>query len=488
MNHFYLFLDFWVRAGGAGGGHSGGGAYGGGGYGSGGGGGGGNGDGGFIIYLLLRLLTGGPIGWLILAALGFFIYTYYARSGPSLMDLDSVQPPDSIAPFVAPELDVDLGVLDGQSPQEFQNKVALAFTTVQAAWSLKRVDTMRRFISDGVYQRFHAQFTMMNLLFQSNPISDIHIHDIRIVKTQIEGGYQCVDVQIEASSTDQFTSSKFPQLNSPGGTENYAEFWSFVRRVDHTRGKDIFHSENCPKCSAPLTMKLIETAKCPYCGTYINSGEFDWVLSEITQANDYNRSISDLLHLPPLPRSNLAAVAVVYPTFSSHVMKDRASNAFMQVLTGLATRDLNQLKKFTSDRFYAALQSSLPPDRFVYDRLYAKAVELLGVRVEDSILTAFLAVHYEFQQVNLETLAETIHVPEDHSVDCKVLVMARTLSDITTKGSTFAGTCSSCGAPVKDSLDITCRFCGHVFNESRTDWIVDSILSAGEYRKLVTEW
>ena len=78
-------------------------------------------------------------------------------------------------------------------------------------------------------------------------------------------------------------------------------------------------------------------------------------------------------------------------------------------------------------------------------------------------------------------------IPEDHSTDCKILVMIRTLSDITTKGSTYAGTCASCGAPVKDSLDVTCRYCGHVFNDSKTDWIVDAILSAEEYRAFATQ-
>ena len=492
MNHFNLVLDFWARAGGAGGGHfSGGGGFGGGRGGGGGGGFGSSGDDNFIFYLLLRLMAGGPIGWLVLAVIAYLVFKFFIQNSTELSDPDFVAPPDAASPSAAPYVpqinEVALDVLEGQPVAEFQNKVANAFSTIQSAWSQQRVDMMRRFISDGVYQRFHAQFTMMNLLSQSNLISNVHIHDIRMVKTSMEGGYQSIDVQIEASSTDQFVSAKFPQLNTAGGVENFVEFWTFIRRVDHKRGQDIFDSENCPKCGAPLTLKLVETAKCPYCGTYINSGEYDWVLAEITQANDYNLDLSDLTELPPLPRANRAAVLAVYPSFSTYVMEDRASNAFMQILIGLATRNLDALKKFTSDRYFAFLKANLPPLQFVYDRLFTKAVELLGVRIEGQTLTAFVAIQYEYQQVNLSTLAQTLDIPEDHSTECKILVMVRTISDVTKKGSTYAGSCPACGAAVKDSLDVTCKYCGQVFNDSRMDWIVESILSAQEYRALAAQ-
>ena len=43
--------------------------------------------------------------------------------------------------------------------------------------------------------------------------------------------------------------------------------------------------EQCPNCGAPLDVN--ETGDCKFCGAAVTSGKFDWVLSKIDQANDW---------------------------------------------------------------------------------------------------------------------------------------------------------------------------------------------------------
>ena len=76
-------------------------------------------------------------------------------------------------------------------------------------------------------------------------------------------------------------------MNSSGSAE-FVEFWSFLRRRG-IAGKDIYHSDNCPSCGAPQK-PMLDIGKCEYCNTLLNSGEYDWVLSEITQSDDYTGS------------------------------------------------------------------------------------------------------------------------------------------------------------------------------------------------------
>ena len=63
---------------------------------------------------------------------------------------------------------------------EFFAKVKTAFISIQTAWAEKNLSNVRRFISDGVYQRFNTQFKMMTLLKQNDIISNVTIRSAAI--------------------------------------------------------------------------------------------------------------------------------------------------------------------------------------------------------------------------------------------------------------------------------------------------------------------
>jgi hypothetical protein len=356
---------------------------------------------------------------------------------------------------------------------------------------------MRRFISDGVYQRFHAQFTMMNLLGQSNLISGVAVRGLLIVRCYQDGLYDCIDIRITAEANDQFVCEKFPNLNSPGGREEFVEIWSFIRRSDFKRGFDIFSSNNCPKCAAPLTGKLIETARCPYCGSYLNSGEFDWVLSEITQQNDYGKPFAVTHRLPPFAAANETQIAAVYPAFSRQALEDRASNALMQILIGMAERDshsnqgaIQSVQRFTTAQEFAELKAAIPIEHIVYDRLYTRAVDFLGMRIDGSHLHAFIGIEFCCHQINLDSRLSgarfaAFDLENSMRSQANVLVLYREITDAVAKGSIYAGTCPSCGAPQKDSLSPICEFCSASLNDPKLDWIVERFLSIDEFVKFV---
>jgi predicted lipid-binding transport protein (Tim44 family) len=472
----FLFCEqTWARAGGAGGGHSGGGgghsfgggshSYGGGGY----HGGGttvytGNGTGGGMFFTLVVILI-----------FVFVFYNIFFRKSGAGTRSSSFEMPDT----------QELQGLGDQDPQELKVKVRMAFLTVQNAWSQKRLDLMRRFITDGIYQRFHAQFTMMNILGQSNPMTNVQVNGINIIKTYLEGGYECVDLRIQAVANDQFICEKFPQLNTAGGQEEFVEYWSFIRRADHKNGTGLFASETCPQCSAPITGKLVETARCPYCSSYLNNGEFDWVLAEITQEDDYGRNFSSAFNLPVMtPRPN-EQIQNAFPTFSRQVLEDRASNAFMQILIATATRNTKSLQRFTTAEAYAKLTASMPVGPIVYDRLFTNAVDLLTLRVEGMQVQAFIGIRYSAHEILLTHPAEFMdqHEPVSHSA---VLVMVREMSSITAKGSVFAGACPSCGAPQKDSLSVVCEYCGGSLNNPKVDWVVADLLDLRQFREKIS--
>jgi len=472
----------WARGGGAGGGHGGGGGshssgggFGGGGFGGGGvfiptgGGSGGGGDFSFWVVVLF-IIT--------IILIRYFSKRMNAGGGggdpdDGASDIDLL---DRMRPVNVP--------LAQDQVSQLSQKVQIAFLTVQKCWSEKTLAPMRRFITDGVYQRFNAQFTMMNILGQTNTMSDVEVRNLKVVAYSVDGDYENVDIAIKAFADDQFVCEKYPTLNSPGGAEEFGEVWSFIRRRDYLRAGDIFHALACPKCGANLTNKLVETARCPYCDVYLNSGEFDWVLSEITQVADYG-SNSALLSLqePSLPR-DIEVLRNVFPAFSTHVLEDRASNAFMQILIALATRKIDVLKRFMTPAGFEKAKSLMSPEHVAYNRLYIADTCLLSIESEGNNIRAHVGVEYFSQFVVLgQGSARAI----DHEAvgSIRVVTFVHEMTGQIAKGNIFANACSKCGASQTDSLSMVCAYCGASLNDPKLDWVAENILEAGEFRDLM---
>jgi predicted lipid-binding transport protein (Tim44 family) len=349
---------------------------------------------------------------------------------------------------------------------DLTKKISIAFLTIQKSWSEKRLDLMRRFITDGVYQRFNAQFTMMKLLDQTNIMRNVKIEQIGKVDSGLDGNYEILQARITAYSEDQFVSKTYPNLNSPGGAESFVEYWSFIRRKDYQKGFDLYSSENCPKCSAPLNSKLIETAQCPFCSTYLNNGEYDWVLAEITQENDYanaerNQGLS-------------AQITNQLPDFSRQLIEDRASNAFMQILIATSLKSEAPLARFTTPSALLELKKFMANTHFCYDRLFLNSVEAVHAFVKENSCFVNIEIRFSFRRVQIQGSRAKL-IDDDINTHTMKLVMVRELGGVASKGSIYANSCSHCGAAQKDSLASTCIYCGVAINDPKTEWLVDQI-------------
>ena len=304
---------------------------------------------------------GGSSLFSIVIFLGIFILLAYFQSKQKLNKKSSDNEGDS---------SLNIGNSGGsRSPldPDLLQKVSYAFMNIQKSWSEKDLPHMRRYITDGVYQRFNAQFTMMNLLNQTNAISNIRILNISKIQSRNDGNYEVIDVRINAYAEDQFVSPKYPNLNSPGNAEEFVEYWSFIRRLDYKVGSDIYHSELCPKCAAPLQGKLIESAQCPYCQTYLNNGEYDWVLAEIVQEENYQED--QLLSIPEKVTESIS-------NFTQKLIEDKASNAFMQILIATAERNEAPLARFSSSEAFLKFKKVMSATNILYDRLFLNSVTI----------------------------------------------------------------------------------------------------------------
>jgi predicted lipid-binding transport protein (Tim44 family) len=479
-----LTLNGFARAGGGGGGHSGGG-YSGGGHSSGGSFGGGGYHGGSYYGGSSGVHEGNPAAFIILFIIVIIAVVVIAGAAKekklsnnfSTLDPKPLDKVSGYDDFLKNNPDFNM--------DEFKAKVEKAFTEVQAAWGNGDIQSVRRFISDGVYQRFNTQLKMMAVLKQKDIISNVAVENIYIAKAETDGAFDIIHVGIRAGMSDQFVCETMPELNSPGGYESFTEYWSFIRKRGMEK-KDIYSTNNCPNCSAALPETMGDAGKCQYCGAFVNSGEYDWVLAEITQQDDYLYSAFASKRAANLPEKVKELIGE-NESFAVEEIEDKASNGYLQILTSIALKDRSIMRRFVTDSAFDKLTNPWNEENIYYNRLYLNDVSLIGVRQENDKNILLIGIKSTYQRVKLLSENKAALIDPAMMTKNEVVIMERNIQPEISKGSLYAHLCSTCGAPLKDSLDVACPYCNAVLNSSKNEWIIADILTKAEYAEYFSQ-
>jgi predicted lipid-binding transport protein (Tim44 family) len=462
---FLISTEMFARMGGGGGGSSSGGSSSG-------------GDGiGQLIFMLFMLLPF-PLNWIAIIAVivGVFVFSKLKKRGSILNKVPGNQVPtkkDNKGLTSFTQMHPDF------KEEEFIQKVTKAFTEIQNAWAQKNIKLVRRFISDGMYQRVNTQFKMMNILAQRNELEKLNIKSITIDKIESDGAFDIIHVGILASVKDKFVSNKFPNLNETH-FEEFVEYWSFIRKTSAT-GKDMYSTLNCPNCGGDLSNSdMGDVCKCPYCGTFTNSGEFDWVLAEITQADDYITT-SHLHDMSNTLANKIDEITDSDSEFAVQLIEDKASNGYLQLQTARVLKDPKIMRRFVSDDFYSKFEVKMQSEEhFVYNRIFLNDVTLIGALQKDSKNILALAIKSSFQRVRIVNGKAQLL---DFAVTSQneVLMMSKDIITEENKGSIYAHQCPSCGGTVSDTTDMNCPYCGNLLNSTKNEWIITDLLSQSDY-------
>jgi len=268
------------------------------------------------------------------------------------------------------------------------------------------------------------------------------------------------------------------------GDAPFAEYWSFIRKQKAPDPKgDIYDANTCPACSAPLPKDLGEVGTCQYCHALVNSGEYDWVLAEITQQADYGAGAVMAPFAAPGLEAAVAQLQRESPDFSVQMVEDKASNAFMQIMTALATRNPAGARRFLSDQAFAQVSALIPPGHVVFNRLYLNESVLLDVHRTEARHVLAVGMTVTLQRVEMQPSGGFVQLDDEEVQHRHILILERDVAAAVGKGALYQHQCSNCGAPVQDSLDVNCAYCSAALNSTRTEWIVTEFLTDAEYLK-----
>jgi hypothetical protein len=361
------------------------------------GGGGGSGDGfGWAVYMLVRLCIFHPFVGLPLVIVIVIFALYVYRNGQSSYQSSVIRRGSALADArdraeVVTRLRQNDPAFDEQA---LFARVRVAFVKIQDAWCDQNLTAVRPFISDGVYERFSLQFDEQRAQGLRNQMENLQVGAISLAAGHADTLFDVLSIRIEASATDSMVSVKDGRrLSGSTTSEPFVEIWSFLRRrgarTQTDPSKPGLIEGNCPNCGGAI--ELNQNANCQYCGAILRSGQYDWVLAEITQECEWQPH-----HHRPLP--GVDALVARDPGFNLQALEDRASVIFWRIATAERLANTQPLAKVALpeylERYQAELKSRLGPhgERVWQGERAVGSVDTLGIilapTTQDSALRA----------------------------------------------------------------------------------------------------
>jgi hypothetical protein len=373
-----------------------------------------------------------------------------------------------------------VGAIQSRDPafslDAFTQRVSAAFLAVQDGWSRQDMGPARAFVSDGVMERFAIQLAMQKDEGFRNSMEQVQVLSAQAVELESDPHFDTIHVQFRASAVDSDVAlSDGRRRRGSGEPETFEEVWSFLRRPSaKTLDKPGLIEGACPNCGSPL--KGTDAARCASCHSCVNSGAYDWVLSEITQVSEWAvRGSSDQVQ-------GFAAASAADPELSVQFLEDRASVAFWLWQYAQWKDDPSILLGVANDEGCKAAS-----DQWRAGGLVCKDAAVGGVQV----LAFERTGGFERAHVNVTWSTDVfkrdgggLGASMGHALRQHIIVLQRKLGAKTDPKSGFSSlSCPKCGAPASRKEEAACEYCGATLNDGTLSWVVCAMLPASAWQR-----
>ncbi len=361
----------------------------------------------------------------------------------------------------------------GFSESVFLEKEKRAFLEVQKAWSDQDLTGVKRFISDGVNERFSLQIHMQKAQGIRNLMEDVQVLSAEITSVESDRHFDTIHVKFTARAKDfdvDLDTSRKIRLNYDG---TFVEYWSFLRKpgAQTLQGRGLVEGV-CPNCGA--TLELSESGHCSYCDAVVTSGEYDWVLSEITQSVEWSTSSG------PEQIPGYSAMTAEDPGFNVQSIEDTASVVFWRYIKSYFDNSASPIKKVASESYSEALEQSLTQTRDGDSHLYFKDAAVGTVEVQEiETGTVFdrvrVLVKWSAENSWLDNKGKTKGSgPKAIRPQIFTLIRKHGVKTLVSQG-LHSAHCPGCGAPYTGEDGGSCQYCGRPLNDGSGSWVLEKI-------------
>jgi hypothetical protein len=296
-----------------------------------------------------------------------------------------------------------------------------------------------------------------------------------------------IAIEFEANYTE-FT----PRQGDPRGEMSYyaRERWQLERKKEVlSPPPEQATALHCPRCGAPLQKDT--NGACAFCGTRIESGEFQWFVRTITTLSREARGpllTSDVPEVgtqyPTVTQPNFPAVRAAFeqnnPSFTWADFQARARMIFSELQEAWSSLNWERARPHETDNI------------FQMHRYWIEAYKAQKLRnaLDQHQITAMQPVKIKqdtfYQSITLRIFAQGYDYTEDanHRVVAGSKTNLRRWSEYWTfvrnsKAKPAAArsdlNCPNCGAPLKVNATGICEFCGGKITSGEFDWVLSKI-------------
>lgn len=440
--------------------------------------GGGSGDGGELLGWLIFLAFRHPVIGIPLL-IGFCVVAWYMKSQEgnastkkAIQQAEAVNRTSVSAQAVtgwvsalkAKDASFDLLHL-------FDN-VKKLFVEVQGAWFMRNLEPVRRYLSDATYQRLALQMKLLELQGVRDAIADYAVLDLQIIGLEQNEHFDTVHVRVKAQMRDAdapagATDEQALALARKQNPEQFIEVWSFVRKPGaKTNTAQELSSGKCPNCGAPFEGGAAN--RCQFCNAVVNSGNYDWVLAEITQGSEFARG-SDAVE-------GLARAKQTDPALATETLEDRGSLVFWKWVEAQATADTSKFAKLCGAEYLEWQTNDLRDlkargKRKVFLECAVGAVNTRRLDHDGTNDLAHLEVRWS-ARMGVGPIGEK--PPSLPVVPQRWVFTLMRKAGATTNAANGMSTnrCPSCSAPLTDNGQPSCEFCGTMLQSGERDWVL----------------
>ncbi len=324
------------------------------------------------------------------------------------------------------------------------------------------MSSARAFISDGVRERFERQLAGLKARGLRNLMEGVEVRDIELMACRSDKHFDALWVRIAAAALDRTVDAAGSTVSGAFGRQEFEEVWTFLRRpgAKSLKGSGLIEG-SCPSCGAPLP--IADAALCAACKTWVNSGEYDWVLSEITQSCEWR------MREPSRDVDGWAAASAEDPVLNLPALEDRASVIFWRWLEARRSADLAPLRPMADEAFcrdFAAVLATKPPTSL--DDAAVGVVEVISFEEAGAWTRVHIGVKWSGGG----------ELRRDFFVLCRA---AGAKTDV--RQGLRTARCASCGAPPAERSEAACGYCGAALNDGKKDWILTEIVPFGQWKR-----
>ncbi len=386
-------------------------------------------------------------------AIGYAIYWNYRNRNANSLQLNTQKPvEDALAQARILQM---IRKADPQfSLDQLINRTKEIFFRVQDAWSSGDMSPVRNFLSQGVYNRFKIQLEIMrNVEGLKNMMTDVEVVSVTPISASLDSPYITIHIAINAKGRDVILpigadDDEARRVLQDAAVSNFTEIYSFTRKpgAQSDSSRDLLKGQ-CPRCGF-VPENFFQVNKCPGCGALYNSGEYDWVLSEITQREEWKSS-------------SAVNIAGLTDGMSCQVIEDRASYLFWRWIQSRVRGSMLPLRRDATEKMIQKIDSVA--QEYLGD-VAVGAVDLRCIESDDEKYMADVLIRWS---ASLTKGEEPIHF--DHQLYMVLPTGKNVENNFADHG------CVQCGAPLPDTDALTCAYCGAELPEINNDWLLDEV-------------